>query len=117
MSAKNKFNESVARLQHELWKNKLIVFLNGGTMPPAVSHHECALGKWIYEEGGIEEYGMLPEMRRLEKFHANFHDAIKDIIEKQNAGKTDDAWEVYEAIKPMSDELLTLISAVGSKLK
>lgn len=114
MSAQYKFNGSVAKLQHEMWKNKLITFLNGGPAPTTTSHRECALGKWIYEEGGLEEYKALPEMQRLEKVHADFHDSIKNAIELQNAGELKVAWELYEALKPMSNELLTLIDAISN---
>lgn len=117
MSAKYKFNGSIAKLQHEMWKNKLITFLNGGSAPDAISHRECALGKWIYEEGGMKEYQALDEMQSLEKFHAKFHDAIKEIITHQNAGNVNEAWWTYEFLKPMSTELLNLIDALGNKIK
>lgn len=117
MAAKLKFNESIAKLQHEIWKNKLLTFLNGGSTIPPITHRECALGKWLYEEGGMAEYGTLSELQRLEKFHANFHTKIKTIIDKQTDGDRDGAWEDYEALKPMSDELISIINLVGIKLK
>lgn len=117
MSAKYAFNGSVAKLQHEMWKNKLITFLNGGPAPTAVSHRECALGKWIYEEGGKDEYGSLPEMSRLEREHTKFHDAIKKIIDEQQTGREKEAWSHYEEIKPLSSELLIIIDAFAARLK
>jgi hypothetical protein len=117
MSAKYAFNGSVAKLQHEMWKNKLITFLNGGPAPNAITHRECSLGKWIYEEGGKEEYGSMPEMHRLEREHTKFHDAIKKVIEEQQAGRDKDAWSSYEAIKPLSSELLSVIDIFTARLK
>lgn len=104
MSARFAFNGSVAKLQHEMWKNKLITFLNGGPAPTAIGHRECALGKWLYEEGGKDEFGSLSEMIRLENQHTNFHNAIKKAIEAQNSGNTTGAWSTYESLKPMSAE-------------
>jgi hypothetical protein len=117
MSAKYAFNGSVAKLQHEMWKNKLITFLNGGPAPTAISHRECSLGKWIYEDGGKDEYGSLPEMHRLEREHTKFHDAIKKIIEEQQSGHEKEAWNHYEEIKPLSSELLNIIDAFSDRIK
>jgi hypothetical protein len=112
-----KFNASVSKLQHEMWKNKLITFLNGGPVPTATTHRECALGKWLYDEGGLEEYGTLPEMRQLEQYHAQFHSNIKKVIDSQQTGDKDGAWSSYEALKPMSIKLQDIIDAFGAKVK
>ncbi|KOR30317.1 hypothetical protein TI04_06305 [Achromatium sp. WMS2] len=108
MTVKHKFNASVTKLQHEMWKNKVITFLNGGPAPTGVTHHECALGKWLYEEGGMETYGSIPEMKRLERFHAKFHDCVKGIIDKQNKGDANGAWSEYEQLKLMATQLPTV---------
>ncbi|KOR33366.1 hypothetical protein TI05_01395 [Achromatium sp. WMS3] len=117
MAVKHAFNASVAKLQHEMWKNKIITFLNGGPVPTEVSHRECQLGKWLYEEGGKEEYGSLPEMRHLEKEHTKFHDVIKQAIAMQQAGNEKEAWNLYESLKPLSKELLAIIDTLSNKLK
>lgn len=116
MSAKFKFNASVAKLQHEMWKNKLITFLNGGPAPTATSHRECSLGKWIYDEGGRDEYGSLSEMRRLEQQHTAFHDEIKKAIDAQNAGDTDAAWNAYQSTKSMSADMLSVIDVFNDRI-
>jgi len=111
-----KFNASVAKMQHEVWKNKLITFLNGGVAPTAVSHRDCDLGKWIYG-GGLDEYGSVSEMRKLENRHQEFHDRIKKVIDLQQSGHKDEAWEIYQSLKPMSVELLEILDSVAEKVK
>ena len=111
-----KFNAPVAKMQHEMWKNKLITFLNGGTAPTAVSHRECDLGKWLYG-GGLEDNRSVPDMRKLEQQHQEFHDRIRRVIELQQAGNRDQAWEIYESLKPMSVTLEGVIDTVSRQMK
>ncbi len=108
-------NLPLIKMQHEMWKNKLITLLNGGKMPLAVSHRDCDLGKWLYS-GGFETYGNLPEMRKLEQEHHRFHDRVHRIIELHQAGKAKEAWAVYESLKTQSAELMALIDALGSQM-
>lgn len=111
-----RFNASVAKLQHEMWKNRLITFLNGGAAPSDTSHRDCDLGKWMYS-GGLDEYGSYPEMRKLEQRHTDFHNRIKQVIDLQQNGDQSRAWDEYEALKPMSGELGGLLDALQSKVK
>lgn len=111
------FNAPIARLQHAMWKNKLITFLNGGEPIASVSHKDCALGKWLYEEGGIDKYGKLPEMQQLDLYHAQFHAKTKHVIDRQQAGDISAAWKAYEEVKSMSDEILILIDALDARIK
>ncbi len=110
------FNRGLVKLQHQVWKNKLLTFLNGGELQIAINHKECAIGQWLYTEGGFEKYSFLPEMQQFEKQHAQYHDAIKDIIDLQLAGKSTEAWEMYESIKSFSNELMNTIDALDDKI-
>ena len=52
-----------ARSKHLLWKSRLRDFLDGKgtlTMNEAISHKDCALGKWLYSSG-LQQFGKLPE--------------------------------------------------------
>ncbi|KOR30097.1 hypothetical protein TI03_00400 [Achromatium sp. WMS1] len=110
------FNRSLIKLQHQVWRNKLLTFLNGGQLQVAVNHKDCAIGKWLYKEGGLNEYGSLAEMIDFEKQHAEYHDAIKKVIDLQLAGNTEDAWTTYQSIKSLSDELMETIDALSDKI-
>ncbi|KOR30318.1 hypothetical protein TI04_06310 [Achromatium sp. WMS2] len=116
MPAKDKFNAAVMKLQHEMWKNKLITFLNGGPAPTNTSHKDCALGKWMYQEGGMSEYGTLPEMKSLERQHTQFHDTVRKAIDLHSAGDQDAAWKLYESLKPMSAEIMRIIDVFNTKI-
>jgi hypothetical protein len=115
MSAK--FNGGLVKLQHQIWKNKLLTFLNGGELQIAVSHRDCAIGKWLYTEGGFDKNKYLPEMEAFEQQHAQYHDAIIKVIALQNAGNSTDAWKAYESLKVMSDQLMSIIDALSANVE
>jgi methyl-accepting chemotaxis protein len=111
------FNASITKLQHHLWKNKLITFLNGGEAPAAVTHRQCAIGKWLYESGGMAQYQALSGMQAFEKRHAEYHSAIKRVIDLHIAGDSVRAWTSYESVKHMTDELLGMIDTLDDQIK
>ncbi|HYF01982.1 MAG TPA: CZB domain-containing protein, partial [Patescibacteria group bacterium] len=51
-----------AKAKHLLFKSRLRALLYGGEVDetPVVSHHECAVGKWIYGHA-LKDYGHYPE--------------------------------------------------------
>ncbi|MBA1331149.1 hypothetical protein QQ73_08300, partial [Candidatus Endoriftia persephone str. Guaymas] len=51
----------------------------------AVSHRDCALGKWLYGFA-MDEYGYIEEMQVMEKLHEKMHSVIKDVVSLRNAG-------------------------------
>ncbi len=108
-------NLPLIKMRHEMWKNKLITFLNGGKVPVAISHRDCDLGKWLYG-GGLATYSEFPEMRALEQEHQRFHDRVYRIIELYQSGKPKEAWAVYEELKAHSGELMALLDALGNRL-
>ena len=107
----------VAKSAHLAWKAKLRDFLDGKgelTMAQAVSHHDCALGKWYYGEG-LEKYGDMHEMREVEQPHAEMHALIKTIIQLRESGDYEQAEREFEKVHPLSKRIVGLLETIEVK--
>ncbi|MCW8956915.1 MAG: methyl-accepting chemotaxis protein [Gammaproteobacteria bacterium] len=107
----------VAKTAHLAWKTRLRDFLDGKgslTMEQAVSHHDCALGKWYYSEG-LEKYGAMPEMRQVEGPHAEMHQLIRTIIQLREQGNMTAAEVEYRKVNPLSHEIVNLLETIEIK--
>ncbi|MBF0515579.1 MAG: Tar ligand binding domain-containing protein [Nitrospirae bacterium] len=112
------FDFSNARSKHLLWKSRLRDFLDGReslTESQAVSHKDCDLGKWLYSKG-IDKFGHLPEMQKLETIHEELHSTVKQIVQLKNAGNTEGAEHQYLEIEPTSKEIIGLLNAIEKKI-
>ncbi|MBF0555492.1 MAG: CZB domain-containing protein [Nitrospirae bacterium] len=112
------FDFSNARSKHLLWKSRLRDFLDGKeslTEAQAVSHKDCDLGKWLYSKG-IDNYGQLPEMQKLETIHEELHSVVKQIVTLKNSGDAAGAENQYLQIGPMSKEIINLLTAIERKI-
>lgn len=108
------FDFSKARMMHVNWKTKLRNFLDGKaplTSQEAASHRDCELGKWIYSVG-LKSYGSVPQMQKLEQAHQRLHSIIREVVEHGNLGKKDIAETAYRKVDPVSNEIITLLTAV-----
>ena len=111
-------NLSSAKMAHLAWKTKMRAFLDGQSTlseDQAVSHTACAFGKWYYGEG-MERYGRLPEMRRIEQPHTELHAAIKAIVQLKNQGEMAEAEREYAKVGPLSETIVGLIDAIELKI-
>jgi methyl-accepting chemotaxis protein len=103
-----------AKAAHLAWKARLNAFLYDNasmTKNEAVSHHDCILGKWYYGEG-LQKYRHIPEMKALEAPHERLHGLIRNIIEKKNSGKEQEARTLFRQIAPLSREIIGLLDSV-----
>ncbi|PUB91442.1 MAG: hypothetical protein DBP01_02360 [gamma proteobacterium symbiont of Ctena orbiculata] len=103
-----------AKAAHLAWKGRLRGFLDGKTTlnsDQAVSHHDCILGKWYYGEG-MDEFGHIVEMKKLEAPHAELHSVIRNILDLKNSGQTQAAELEYEKVEPLSKEVVQLLDKV-----
>ena len=106
-----------AKSAHLSWRKKLRDFLDGQgtlTQAQAVSHHDCALGKWYYGEG-LKGYGQLPEMKALEAPHAELHALVRTIITLREAGQCSEAEQEYRKIGPLSKRIVSLLDDIEMK--
>lgn len=108
---------SAAKTAHIAWKGRLRAYLdNRGslTRAEACSHKDCALGKWYYSEG-LEKYGHMPEMVRIEQPHAELHKKIRQIVELREKNDLAAAEKIYLEIEPLSEQVVFLLNQIEEK--
>ena len=72
---------SSKKLDHIIFKNKVYSSVTQEKlMVKFTDHYNCALGKWYYSDG-IKEFSELSAFKKVDKHHANFHNALYDIVE------------------------------------
>ncbi len=112
------FDFEKAKAAHLAWKGRLRNYLDGDrsalTKEQAVSHRHCVLGKWYYGEG-MQQYGDLPEFKDIEPPHAELHKIIKEILNLKEAGRDDEAEELYKQVEPISKRIVSLLDEVERK--
>jgi methyl-accepting chemotaxis protein len=118
-SGGNGLDFSAARIKHLSWKTRLRSFLDGQesmSKDQAVSHHDCDLGKWLYSTG-MESYGHMPEMKTLEKTHAELHGIIKDVVRLKHGGDDKGAEKKFAKIESISGKIVAMLNHIESVVK
>ncbi len=108
---------SAARRAHMAWKAKLRAFLDGRaalSTDEAVSHRDCALGKWLYSEG-MQQFGHLHEMQAMEKEHVDMHATVRRIIELANSGDRHAAEQEMPKIAHLSSDIVGYLNEIELK--
>ena len=112
-----KLDLSAAKSAHLNWKVRLRSFLDGKgslTEAEAVSHHDCAFGKWYYGEG-MRKFGHIAELKEVEAPHAELHATIKDIVKARNGGDAATAEKLYGNVDQLSRRIVALLDAAERK--
>ncbi len=105
-----------AKSAHLAWNSRLRSFLDGRghlSREQAVSHHDCAFGKW-YDQDGQRQFGHLEPFRRIETPHAELHSLIRQIIEYKEAGQMEAAEEAYKGVAPLSERIVGYLDNLSS---
>ncbi len=105
---------AAAKGAHHAWLLRVHAFLEGrGTLTDqeAISHHHCELGRW-YDEVGRERYGDLPELRQLERPHAELHQQVQEL----RRAKAEEDFVAQAAAEQRIRDLSTQISALLDRL-
>ena len=84
------------------------------TEAEAVSHQQCAFGKWYYSEG-LKNYGHIRELKEVEEPHAELHRTIKEIIKAKSVGDTATAERLYANVDQLSRRIVALLDATERK--
>lgn len=109
---------TMARLDHLEWKNKLKSSLEDTGKPseePAISHHDCELGKWLYSYG-LERYGRIPLMEELERVHEELHSIAKSVIQMRDSGDRIGAKQEFSKMGPISDKVIALLMEAENRV-
>jgi methyl-accepting chemotaxis protein len=112
-----KLDLSAAKMAHLNWKTRLRSFLDGQatlTEAEAVSHTECAFGKWYYSDG-LKNYGHIQELKDVEAPHAELHRTIKEIVKARNAGDKASAEKLYANVEQISQRIVGLLDLAEVK--
>jgi PAS domain S-box-containing protein len=78
-------------------------------------HYACTLGKWLYEKG-LTSYSHIPEIHQLERVHANLHECIIELLNKNQKEKLTQSYDLYNDLETLSKELSVLISSVNKTI-
>ena len=109
------FDFDSAKAAHLAWKARVRAFLDGRgdlTEAQAVSHQQCAFGKWYYGDGS-RLYGHLPQFSAIEAPHQALHQAIQEIVTLRRNGRTDEAESSYRRIDTLSSEVVGALDALA----
>jgi methyl-accepting chemotaxis protein len=112
------FDFFAARTAHLAWRQRIRDFLDGEkglTHDEAVSHRDCALGKWLYS-AGLDNYGHFEDMQIMEKDHEALHAVIREIIDLKNHGNGHEAERRYGDIENLSAKIVSLLKSVERKV-
>ena len=104
----------LAKTDHMLWKKRLIDMVLGRAQideSEVVDHHQCRLGKW-YDGPGQKSYGSKRAFAQLEAPHAEVHRRARSAVHKFNSGDLQGAIAEVDQIAPLSDEVVSLLSAL-----
>ncbi|MCB1774119.1 MAG: PAS domain-containing protein [Gammaproteobacteria bacterium] len=117
-AADSEFDFFAARTAHLAWRQRIREFLDGDkslTHDEAVSHRDCALGKWLYSVG-LDSYGHIEDMQVMEKDHEVMHAVIREIIDLKSRGDKQNAEERYLEIERLSGKIVSLLKSVERKV-
>lgn len=110
---------SAAKSAHLSWKTRLRSFLDGQSTlseKEAVSHFDCAFGKWYYSEGQ-QKYGQMVEFTGIEAPHEQLHSTVKEAIHFKSAGQHQDAERCYDQVAVISDEIIQKLTALEDRVQ
>jgi methyl-accepting chemotaxis protein len=108
-----------AKSAHLSWKVRLRGYLDGKsslTLQEAVSHRDCAFGKWYYSEG-LQRYAHIPEMQEIETPHEELHALVKQAIELKEAGDVEAAEALYDRVSSISARIVDRLNTIEDRIQ
>ncbi len=107
-----------AKARHLLFKSRLrsILYDLEVDEAPVLSHHECGVGKWIYGHA-LTAYGHLPQMKELERVHADIHTSARRLVQLYRAGQVQQARAGLSEMEQIADRLVGLLDQLERQLR
>ena len=112
-------NFAVIRFKHLQWKSRLRRYIDGEGQidaDEAVSDRDCSLGQWYFGPG-MEQFGDLEAMRRIEAPHRRMHQLVREIMNLADRGDREAARSALEDLGPLSREIVDLLHTVEGELR
>lgn len=112
-------NFATIRFKHLQWKSKLRAFIKGDrdiNRGEAVSDHDCALGEWYFGPG-MDQFGHLELMKKIEEPHRQLHEAVNDIIALKDSGDIAKAEKRLHDLGEYSDVVVELLHELEETLR
>ncbi len=105
------------RVVHLSWELQLEELLDTRHAPhfEVATHEECPLGVWLYSEG-LEAFGQIPEIQKLEKDHKLFHQAVCRVLRSHKHGRMSEADDALLEVKALSREIIYMLTVVEFRL-
>ena len=103
------------RIKHILYKSKVRSILYGGTFDETFFSHTGPVSFWI-NSTGLARYGHEPEMKSLATLNSDLNGIALELIRLYQSGSIDVAHDGLKKIEKKSEEFLTLLSALETKL-
>lgn len=110
---------SAAKTAHLSWKTRLRSYLDGKSSlkeSEAVSHHDCAFGKWYYSDGK-QKYGQMTEFRSIEGPHERLHAKVREAIQHQSRKEHGAAERCYDEVAVISGDIVDRLTALEDKVQ
>ncbi|MBP0048366.1 type IV pili methyl-accepting chemotaxis transducer N-terminal domain-containing protein [Marinobacterium sp. AK62] len=110
---------SAAKSAHLSWKIRLRSFLDGKSSlkeSEAVSHHDCAFGKWYYSDGK-KDYGHMPEFQAIEDPHELLHAKVREAIQHRSNKDFDAAERCYDEVAAISTVIIDKLTQLEDRVQ
>lgn len=101
-----------ASVEHRVWVNKVVSFVQGeGTAPPPMHHEQCRVGQWMKTEACLRAEKR-PGFQALGPLHVQVHELAAELGGLTQAGQTDAAMARVTELYSLRDRLLALFAAL-----
>jgi|GEM_PF-3573783 len=98
-------------LAHLQYLQNVERFLEGGPPPPLSAATDCALGRWIGEEGGAS-YGGEDWFKELVERHDSFHRTTEEAVRAYEGGDAASAKQKLDEVYPLFGRIEYLLLRV-----
>jgi methyl-accepting chemotaxis protein len=104
----------LAKEDHKTFVENVEEVMNGNRRQEGSSlstNHTCRFGKW-YDGEGKALCGHLPSFRAISSPHERVHSVARLVVDAVNAGKIDQASQLFPQLKDLSREIISLLSEI-----
>ncbi len=111
------FDFEAAKNAHKMWRMRVQKLLMGRESieeKDLVSHRDCKLGKWYYNDGN-RTCGHVDSFVKLGIEHEKMHNLVKEVVHYYNQGKIEQAQQSAEKVYDYSNHVISLLNELEKK--